>query len=60
MIDDSADLNKPLYDFDSFNTYDQDMMASTLGFNNPDPMMPAWASGNEVDFGTFIQHPVTS
>lgn len=60
MIDDSADMNKPLYGFDSFNSYDQDMMAGTLGFNNADPMMPAWASGNEVDFGNFIQHPVTS
>lgn len=57
MVDEPLDF-KPMYGFDNFSTYDQNMMIDPMALNPNDPMMPDWNSPNDLDFNTFLQNPV--
>jgi hypothetical protein len=57
MMDEPVDFSKPMYGFDNFGAYDQNMMVDTIAINPNDPMMPDWSTG-ELDFSNFIQNPV--
>jgi hypothetical protein len=58
MMDDTVDFSKPMYGFDNFATYDQNMMVESVAISPNDPMMPDWNTHNELDFSSFIQNPV--
>jgi hypothetical protein len=57
MLDEPMDFGKPMYGFDNFAAYDQNMM-DTIAVNPNDPMMPDWNSNTDLDFSSFIQNPV--
>ncbi|EMD96814.1 hypothetical protein COCC4DRAFT_82367 [Bipolaris maydis ATCC 48331] len=57
MLDDTVDF-KPMYGFDSFPAYDQNMMIESVAISPNDPMMPDWNPHNELDFSSFIQNSV--
>lgn len=58
MMDDTIDFSKPMYGFDNFGAYDQNMMVDTVAISPNDPMMPNWNTHNDLDFSSFIQNPV--
>ena len=58
MMDEPVDFSKPMYQFDNFAGYDQNMMMDTIAINPNDPMMPDWNSNTDLDFSSFIQNPV--
>lgn len=58
MMDEPVDFSKPMYGFDNFAGYDQNMMMDTIAINPNDPMMPDWNSNTDLDFSSFIQNPV--
>jgi hypothetical protein len=57
MLDEPMDFGKPMYGFNNFAAYDQNMM-DTIAINPNDPMMPDWNSNTDLDFSSFIQNPV--
>lgn len=58
MMDDPVDFSKPMYGFDNFSAYDQNMMVDPLSMSQSDPMMPDWNIHSDLDFSSFIQNPV--
>jgi len=58
MMDEPVDFTKPMYGFDSFAGYDQNMMMDTIAINPNDPMMPDWNGTGDLDFSSFIQNPI--
>jgi len=56
MMEETIDF-KPMYGFDSFGGYDQNMMVDTIAMDPSDPMMPDWNTHSDLDFSTFIQNP---
>ncbi|KAF1839612.1 hypothetical protein BDW02DRAFT_2795 [Decorospora gaudefroyi] len=58
MMDEPVDFNKPMYGFDSFGAYDQNMLVDPIVMNPSDPMMPGWSNTGDLDFSSFIQNPV--
>jgi hypothetical protein len=58
MMDEPVDFSKPMYGFDNFGAYDQNMMVDTIAINPNDPMMSDWSNPGELDFNSFIQNPV--
>lgn len=58
MMDEPLDFSKPMYAFDNYASFDQNMMMDTIAINPNDPMMPDWNSSTDLDFNSFIQNPV--
>jgi hypothetical protein len=58
MMDEPVDFSKPMYGFDNFGAYDQNMMVDTIAINPNDTMIPDWSNTGDLDFSTFIQNPV--
>lgn len=58
MMEEPVDFSKPMYGFDNFGAYDQNMMVDTIAMNSNDPMMPDWSNTGDLDFSSFIQNPV--
>lgn len=58
MMEDPVDFSKPMYGFDNFGAYDQNMMVDPISINQSDPMMPDWNIHSDLDFSSFIQNPV--
>jgi hypothetical protein len=58
MMEDPVDFSKPMYGFDNFGAYDQNMMVDPISISQSDPMMPDWNIHSDLDFSSFIQNPV--
>lgn len=59
MMDEPVDFSKPMYGFDAFPGFDQNMMMDcAIAINPHDPMLPDWNSTSDLDFSSFIQNPV--
>ncbi|KAF2018314.1 C6 transcription factor-like protein [Aaosphaeria arxii CBS 175.79] len=60
MMDEPIDFGKPMYPFDSYNSFDSNGMVLDPCVIPGAPMMSEWNEPSDLDFSSFIQNPMNA